>query len=460
MTTTIVVGDDLAIQLLKLATADVESGGVIFARIATAANGDIRLFANELWDVPDEAYERREQDELLISSSGYVPALAIAEASQSIPIWFHTHPGVGSSPRSSRHDRKVDEQIADVFRLRADSPYYGALIVSASESGIEFVGHLDDGKSTITIDRLLVVGDRWALKASFDTNAEPLPDLFDRNIRAFGGDVQRTLSSLRVAVVGCGGTGSSVSEQLVRLGVRDLTLIDPETLTASNVTRVYGSTPADIDRPKVDVLGEHLVSIAPDLHLVRIPDVITKETVARRLVGADVIFGCTDDNAGRLVLSRLCAFMMTPVIDCGVLLTTDHAGLLDGIHGRVTLLYPGTACLVCRGRIDLARASAEMLTVDERESRVAEGYAPALGAVEPAVVTFTTAVAAAAVSELLERLTHYGPEPVASETLLRLHDREMSTNRQAPRQGHYCDPSAGKVGRGDTTPFLEQAWAA
>ena len=67
------------------------------------------------------------------------------------------------------------------------------------------------------------------------------------------------------------------------------------------------------------------------------------------------------------------------------------------------------ACLVCRGRVDLERAAAEMLEPEEHRRRVDERYAPALAGVEPAVVAFTTQVAAAAVSELLERLIHYGP---------------------------------------------------
>jgi hypothetical protein len=80
-----------------------------------------------------------------------------------------------------------------------------------------------------------------------------------------------------------------------------------------------------------------------------------------------------------------------------------------------------------------------------------------LGAVEPAVVAFTTAVAAAAISELLERLIGYGPQPRPSEVLLRLHEREISTNTAAPRKGHYCDPGGGKLGS-VATPFLEQVW--
>jgi hypothetical protein len=94
----------------------------------------------------------------------------------------------------------------------------------------------------------------------------------------------------------------------------------------------------------------------------------------------------------------------------------------------------------------------------ERQARVREGYAPALGQIEPAVVTFTSMVAATAVGELIERLTGYGVDPAPNEILLRLHDRELSTNRQEPRPKHFCSEDSGKWGIGETTPFLEQVW--
>ena len=186
---------------------------------------------------------------------------------------------------------------------------------------------------------------------------------------------------------------------------------------------------------------------------------VTMEPAARALMDADVVFGCTDDNAGRLVLSRFATYLLTPVIDCGVVLTTDSESRLDGIHGRVTVLYPGAACMVCRDRIDLRRAASEALAPAEHVRRIDEGYAPALPGIEPAVIAFTTAVGAQAVSELLERLTRYGPTPVPNEVLLRLHEREISTNIAEPREQHYCHAASGKLGLGETDPFLEQTWA-
>jgi molybdopterin/thiamine biosynthesis adenylyltransferase len=322
-----------------------------------------------------------------------------------------------------------------------------------------FTGHLQrEGDDEMPIEYVWKVGDRWKLTQSYESTHPELSPIFDRNVRAFGTNIQHTLGSLRIGVVGCGGTGSAVAEQVVRLGVRRLTLIDPDELSASNVTRVYGSTAKDVGRAKVNVLKNHLVRIAPELNCETIQSMVTLETTAKRLIGCDVVFGCTDDNAGRLVLSRLATYMITPVIDCGVLLSSDADGFITGIDGRVTIMSPGQACLVCRDRIDLARAGAELLTPEERTRREDEGYAPALGRTEPAVVTFTTVVAAMAVGELLERLIGYGADPRPSELLVRCHEREISTNIAAPRKGHYCDLESGKLGIGMTQPFLEQTW--
>lgn len=182
--------------------------------------------------------------------------------------------------------------------------------------------------------------------------------------------------------------------------------------------------------------------------------------MARSLSGSDVVFGCTDDNAGRIILSRLSAYLRIIVIDSGVLLSSSPDGGLEGIHARVTVLKPGAACLLCRGRIDLARAAAEQMPTTEHQRLAAEGYAPALPGVQPAVVTYTTMVGAYAVAELLELLTGYGPEPRPTETLIRAHDREVSTNTATARAGHFYDPDRGHLGAGPGEPFLGKTWTS
>jgi molybdopterin/thiamine biosynthesis adenylyltransferase len=455
-----------------------------------------RLLVEAVRWVPPEGYTRREHDGLTVSSIGYVAALNEAEAQGLTPLWFHTHPGPTASPRASRHDLRVDHELADTFRIRSGAALYGSLIFSPRPGLVAFTGQVADEHATTRINRMMVVGDAIAVRTAAD--AEPVtvthpgrmrlpaacprgdvppeadlhdtnrrdhdpigaeePDLFSRNVKAFGGAVQAALATIAVGVVGCGGTGSAVAEQLVRLGVRDLVLIDPDVLEASNLTRVYGSTSTDVEAPKSSNLATYLTRVAPDLAVDPIIGTINQEAVARRLVDRDVIFGCTDDNSGRMVLSRLAALLRIVTIDCGVLLSSTPGGTLQGIDGRVTIMKPGAACLLCRRRVDTTRAAAELMTPHERGRLAAEGYAPAMPGIEPAVVAYTTMVAAYAVAELIELLTGYGPTPRPTELLLRAHDREVSTNTISPIPGHFCDPAAHRPGAGTRHPFLDKAW--
>lgn len=456
---TLVLTTFLMEELTRAAQRDVEVAGVLLARVLEASDGSRRLLGRAIRWVSEQDYMKQESCELLITSTGYVHALSEAERDGDMAIWFHTHPGWSGVPVPSRHDKEVDRQIADLFRLRTGSSFYGTLIMSRRDSTCDFTGTLQDEDGRIEpINRLWIVGDRWRLLHSFDSEQADMSGLFDRNVKAFGPAIQQALSELRVAIVGCGGTGSSVAEQLVRLGVRQFTLIDGDTVSVSNLTRLYGSRMADVGKPKVEVVSRHLKDIAPDADCRCLQSVVSLQSTAFALTPVDLIFGCTDDNAGRLVLSRLSSYLLTPIIDMGVLLCSDTDGTISDINGRITVLSPGSACLVCRDRIDLQRAATELMTPQERRRLQSEGYAPMLFNTEPAVVSFTTAVAAASIAEMLERFIGYGPEPRPTEMLLRFHEREISTNSRSPRDRHYCHMEANKWGWGAGTPFLEQTW--
>jgi molybdopterin/thiamine biosynthesis adenylyltransferase len=436
-----------------------ETAGVILAGKSEGSDS-LRLLGRELYWVPEAAYDRRTPRALTIRSDGYMRLLARAEDRGDIPIWLHTHPHKDGDSRRSKHDKIVDEDLQRTFRSRSGADLFASLVFSPADDAFRFTGMVWNGGEPQRAERIMIVGDRWKVITAEDAPTDGhVPVHFDRQVRAFGGDVQRVLTTLRVGVIGCGGTGSAAAEQLARLGVGSLLVTDPKDLSESNPTRVYGSSRIDVGHPKAEVLGHHLRRIAPGADIDFVKGTITDQSVARRVTSCDVVFGCTDDNAGRLVLSRLPTYYLIPVFDLGVLLSS-RTGHLDGIDGRITVLNPGSACLVCRGRIDIARAGAEQLSPDERAARQAEGYAPELGGVEPAVIPYTSAVASFAVAELLERLIGYGPEREPGEILLRFHDREISTNTARPKPHHYCDPAEGFIGAGDRDPFLGQTWHA
>jgi molybdopterin/thiamine biosynthesis adenylyltransferase/proteasome lid subunit RPN8/RPN11 len=456
----VVLPEPLAAQLTAAAERPVEAAGVLVAGVMRDGHR-LRLLGRELHWVDDHHYAHRTATGLSIASRGYVQALRRAEELGSVAVWLHTHPGGDPSP--SKHDRIVDEALQPLFAVRTGQDLYGSLVIAPAAAGpcgpLRFTSRVIDDGRELGVQRMWIVGSRFRAVTAADADVAPVPGLYDRQVRALGPAMQANLAGLRVGLVGAGGTGSAVGVQLARLGVGELLVIDPDTLSASNVTRVHGAGLGDVGRPKAQVLTAHLAAIGLGTRAEPVVGSIVEQAVAARLRGCDLVFGCTDDNAGRVVLSRLSTYYLTPVIDCGVLISSDR-GILSGIDARVTVLSPGYGCLLCRGRVDLQRAAAEQMDPGERRRLADEGYAPEMAGVEPAVVAYTTLVAALAVSEMLERLVGYGIDPPPGEILARIHDRELSTNTRPGNPGHYCTEGSPARGAGDRQPMLEMTWAS
>jgi molybdopterin/thiamine biosynthesis adenylyltransferase len=307
------------------------------------------------------------------------------------------------------------------------------------------------------LSRVRIAGNRLKVVAADGSRgAYVAPPQFDRQVRAFGREGQALLNQLKIGVIGAGGTGSAVFEQLVRLGVGNVMLVDDDTVDNTNLSRIHESSAVDLGQAKVDVLARRAAAIGLGGTVTPIQARLRTPEVARRLVDRDLVFGCTDDDFGRAVLSRLAYWYLIPTIDMGFVVDADEAGIRD-LFGRVTVVAPGTACLVCRRRVDARRVAWESLGSEERRTRVGEGYVPELPDPAPSVVTYTTTVAGLAVNEMLERLFGYGHGDAPSELLLRLADRSLNRSLLPPDPNHYCGDRT-QWARGDEAPMLGLVW--
>jgi molybdopterin/thiamine biosynthesis adenylyltransferase len=451
----IAMDEDLWLEIENSLSQITETAAVLIAGIATDSGG-VTLLGRRLMWVPDDAYVTRTATRLTIASQGYVPALGAAERDQSIAIFFHTHPGGDPSP--SDLDEAVDAELRNVFAARTRSPWYASLIVGGTPSSPSFTGRLYDAESgqSVQVSKARIVGQRLrVLEAAVGEGPDPLPAL-DRQVRAFGRAGQQLLSRLRVGVVGAGGTGSAVCEQLIRMGVGQLVVLDDDVVDVTNLSRVHESETADLGRPKTELIVDRARAIGLGSNAVGHAIRLRTPNAARLISRCDVVFGCTDDHFGRGVLSRLAYWYLVPVIDMGVLIGSVE-GQIEDLLLRVTIISPHYACLLCRGRISPQLIQAEAMTADERIWRAAEGYAPGLDEPAPSVVTYTTLVGSLAVSELLERLFGFGRGDRPGEVLVRVRDRSMHRNSVGGREGHYC-VDRQLWGRGDREPFLGQLW--
>lgn len=314
----------------------------------------------------------------------------------------------------------------------------------------------------VDASELRTIGTRFDIIHCDHLDDESSPAFLDRQALAFGRAFNQQLGRLKAVIVGCGGTGSAVAVLLARLGVGSISLIDQDVVEETNLNRLHGATRSDAlsDQSKVDVVARAIDAIglgtSIQTHKGWVSDVACRDI----LKSAHVVFGCTDDNVGRILLNRFAYAYQIPVIDMGlaVQLSNSNAPIVQAMDGRVTVLLPGDACLLCRGVIDPRRASEESLkrqNPDEYEKRKLEAYVLGEQNPNPAVVTFTTELACMAIGEMIHRLQGYRGETGATPNRVRLFHRMMDL-----RPSRNPDPDCRVCGqpinwcRGDTEPFL------
>ncbi len=433
--------------------AEVETAWVLLTRrVRTHDSKHDTFLVHQIVDVADHSYRVREGDRLSLGSNAWYPSFVRADADDLVPFFAHTHPRMDS--RHSATDLRLDEELSRVASMRIGNRTYGSFVVGGTYEEPEFDGRFtSDASNWSRVDRVRIVGEQLTLMTHDGAIA---PGVFDRQIRAFGEEGQRALEHLCVGVIGAGGTGSAVVEQLARIGVRDIVVIDPQELADTNVTRVYGSALEDAGTPKVDVAQANAARVGLGASVRSVNGSLLTRSTTEELAHCDVIFGCTDDHAGRLIATRLPQAMLQLLIDCGVVIDSRDGVLFD-ILARVTVVTPTSACLMCTDDVDPARAAAEALSEAEQEQRVREGYAPELDHTDPSVITYTTLVASMAMNELLSRLFGYADPTPANKLVARVASRALSTSRYQPRGSHRCGRRE-LIGVGLREPFLDYGW--
>ena len=435
----------------------IERAAYLLAAVSVS-DSETRLLVRDVILVSPDDIEQATAHGLTINQQSFRPVLKRAHLSNSCFLFVHSHPShfVG-------HSDQDDREELDLFKTaysRIHNPHlvHGSLVFSDPRLPVGRVW-LANGEH-LPIERIRVVGNQFSF---FDREQGTELDLaaFDRQIRAFGADLQRLFGRLKIGIVGLGGTGSAVCEQLTRLGVGHLLLCDPQLFEKSNTNRVYGSSLRDDEEKKTEIASRNIAHIGLGTTAEILDGGSMDLKTALRLKECDIIFGCTDDEWGRAVLTKLSISYFIPVFDMGVEIESEE-GEIKSVRGRVTTLLPNSPCLFCRGVITSEVMMAEILhrlNPKEYEERKKEGYIPGLPGQVPAVIMFTSTTASTAISELLHRLTSYmGVDRKSTEVILRFDESKISTNSKIPLPGCWCG-DYNSWGRGDEEPFLGLTWA-
>lgn len=380
--------EELASALL--ADAPLESCGVAFAQADLNAR---TWLVRDAHAVPEDAYEVRTRTSATLRSAYLVDIANRARPAGDSVVLIHTHPFTRDAPSFSPIDDAGEIELAEYFGRRAPAGFHLAMVVGPDGCRARCLGTRDDIP-------VWEVGATLACRSGVPTALEP-SEIHDRQVRAFGRAGQQILAGLRVGIVGAGGTGSVIAQELAYLGVLDFLVIDPDQVEPTNLNRLVGAHPKHVGIEKVAVARSAIVSISPSARVTAVARDVVDADVAALLRGLDFIFLCTDSHASRAVVGQLAYQFLVPTIDMGVSVTVKE-GEVTHISGRVQMLAPGLPCLACTSALDGEQIRREMLTP---ELRASDPYIIGVHEPQPAVISINATMASLAITMFMGAVT-------------------------------------------------------
>jgi molybdopterin-synthase adenylyltransferase len=151
---------------------------------------------------------------------------------------------------------------------------------------------------------------------------------------------QQQLLASHALIVGAGGLGSPVALYLGSAGVGHITVVDHDTVDATNLQRQIAHTLADVGQPKAQSIQQAIAAMNPDVEVTvitrRADDALLNELVQQ----ADVVLDCTDNFATRHAINRACVAHRKALV----------SGAAIRFDGQVTVYDPRDAqspCYAC-----------------------------------------------------------------------------------------------------------------
>ncbi|MHB8217087.1 MAG: HesA/MoeB/ThiF family protein [Candidatus Sulfotelmatobacter sp.] len=426
-----------------LAAAPQEAAALLLAGRA-GSGAQTRLLVREHFVVPADAYQTQETLRAVIDPSFIMPLLKRARRERLSLVLTHTHPFAENAHFSTVDDEGERVLMPAFFSRTGDCPH-GALVLTASDCSARI---WTQPKAEPThLSPVTEVGRNLRIHDRSRVLSPTISKQFDRSVRAFGAEGQATLASFSIGIIGLGGIGSVVAEQLAHLGVGRLLLLDPDVLEETNLNRVVGATRNNIGRPKVEVASELIRRINPQIQVTAILGNVILSDDARRVLSSDFLFSCTDSHGSRAVINQLAYQYVVPTIDLGVRIQV-RAGTVESITGRVQMLAPGLPCLVCQNLLDPEEVRRDLLS---DEARARDPYI--VGAVEaqPAVISLNSTVASLGVTMMLSAVVGL---PVPARHQLVLFNRGVVRIAGSdPLPECVVCSLKGMLARGDTWPM-------
>lgn len=169
--------------------------------------------------------------------------------------------------------------------------------------------------------------------------------IFTRTEILLGQPALTKLCQARILIAGIGGVGGFVAEALGRIGIQHLTLLDHDTVVASNLNRQIVALNSTVGQKKVEVMAARLRDINPAVQLTIMPDFLHKEQAENLIKNQkfDMVVDCIDSIACKAALVAACLQNEVKIIS-----SLGAGNRLDVTQVKVTKLNQTQGCGLAR----------------------------------------------------------------------------------------------------------------
>lgn len=183
---------------------------------------------------------------------------------------------------------------------------------------------------------------------------------FLRTEMILGGNASEILASKKVILFGLGGVGSYTAEALARAGVGNITVVDGDTVSPSNINRQLCALHSTVGMAKADVVADRIKDINPDCIVTPLTKFYLPEIAEEfSLESYDYIADAIDTVTAKLDIARRGYEAGIPVISC-----MGTGNKLDPSQFRIDDIYKTSVCPLCRVmRYELKKKGVKKLNV-------------------------------------------------------------------------------------------------
>ena len=304
---------------------------------------EIMILAYDYHSVANEHYINDDQVGARINSDAIRAAMQVSLTEQCGIFHVHRHSHMGKPSESFSDEEGIHPMMASISRVNLNEKS-GYLILSEDSAMCKV--YSKDNDAFLEADIYSEVG--YPMNFVFSEPAYKHRNKERQKRQSFLGEKSMDVfKKIKIGVIGYGGGGSHMGQQLAHIGFENVFVFDDDNFEESNINRLIGARYTDIKRKtkKTEIAERTIKDILPTANVTKIQKKWQEEP--EKLHRCDVVVGCLDSFIERQQLETETRRYLIPLIDIGMDIYKVKGSF--SISGQIILSLSGCFCMKCCG---------------------------------------------------------------------------------------------------------------